>query len=114
MTIDECVRVLAEKLEPSPIDPRIPETPNSKYSPLGFWYWRRSDALWKPRNPLKSAECSERLLEVMPYPSVAKLAKLWYAIPDNRLAIKDEATHSNRRMAIFLAALKWQRIEEPK
>jgi hypothetical protein len=79
-------------------------------SPGGFWWWHGKTLEWQPVSPLESAECSERLLEAMPDPKLWRDYSRWSCYAHDGLHPSES---TNRRMAIFLAALKWQGIEEP-
>ena len=116
MTIDECVRALCEKLG---------WTYKIQLPDLDGGFSRSFD-------PLGYAEDSERLLEAMPGVRLEFIPDSFYLsgkvkTPAHWIcfygfhqrppsADRDKAFvwHDNRRMAIFLAALKWQGIEEPK
>ncbi len=120
MTTEECVRKLAEKMEPfdSLGDPETDQ--RYELSPKGFWM---TDLVKSERtgfmvrgwvhNPLTSADASERLLEAMPEPTLKRdhYSNTWmcYASPSYSMI-----RCANRRVAIFLAALAWKGLEKPE
>lgn len=122
MTTEECVRKLAEALEPKPAPLTIYST--ELISPKGFWAWNFDDSAdygWQPISPLESADASERLLEAMKLeePSInynADLEKWEFMLLNGRdwSEAPELASHADRRAAIFLSALKWKNIEIPE